>query len=238
MPNEKNPSGFYLATEAEGADRWIAGKSEEELLSDLKVYLARLRDDPHSIPDRLRVAAIQLRLGRFEEALIHYEGVVRGYVSTGQINSAIALCERILGIYPNLGKLQKLLAALYARAPQRNEDSAIFPLHSEEDSETGFIVSGSQAIQSGRRNNLEDDLVVDSIYEAPHKRTSAADLHEFLDDEELKPTMHFASSKEDDPVPLTRPKTNHRHEIDSENKVRDDASTEVMLLTKPKKKKR
>ena len=44
---------------------------------------------------RAEAAAIQLRLGREQEALIHYEGVLRGYVAEAQILSAIALCQRI-----------------------------------------------------------------------------------------------------------------------------------------------
>jgi hypothetical protein len=102
----------------ENTDRWVAGKSRDELMADLRVYLARLRDDPRSIIDRLRVAAIQLRLGRPQEALIHYEGVLRGYVADGQIPSAIALCQRILALYPELPRMQRILAALYARAPR------------------------------------------------------------------------------------------------------------------------
>src|SRR5512141_1727482 len=93
--------------EVESTDRWVAGKTRDELLADLKTYLARLRDNPHSIIDRLRVAAIQLRLGREQEALIHYEGVLRGYVGEGQILSAIALCQRILALYPRLPRIQR-----------------------------------------------------------------------------------------------------------------------------------
>ncbi|MCK5799174.1 MAG: hypothetical protein KAI47_18400, partial [Deltaproteobacteria bacterium] len=57
-------AGRYSSVEADGAERWVSGKSEEELLADLRAYLSRLREDPHNIQDRLRVAAIQLRLGR------------------------------------------------------------------------------------------------------------------------------------------------------------------------------
>jgi len=100
------------------ADHWIAGKSRDELMRDLKLYLERLRDEPRSIPARLRVAAIQLRLGRIDEAMIHYEGVVGGYAAEGQIMSAITLCQRLLSQYPDLNRIQKILTLLYARAPR------------------------------------------------------------------------------------------------------------------------
>jgi hypothetical protein len=120
-PGDKEPKGSGTGSrpvlELESTARWIGGKSQQELLQDLKAYSARLRDNPHSLPDRLRVAAIQLRLGRVDEALIHYEGVLRGYVNSGQILSGIALCERILKSYPTLPRIQRILAALYARAP-------------------------------------------------------------------------------------------------------------------------
>lgn len=119
----------------ESTDRWVAGKDKDELFADLKVYLERLRDNPRSIVDRLRVAAIQLRLGRVQEALVHYEGVLRGYVADGQIMSAIALGQRILAMYPELPRLQQFLAALYARAPRGSIDtpSAVTPFTADQE---------------------------------------------------------------------------------------------------------
>lgn len=106
-------------TVVESHQRWVAGKTEEQLIADLKTHLALLRDNPRSLPDRLRVAAIQLRLGRIDEALIHYEGVVGGYVAEGQMMSAVTLCQRLLQAYPDLKRIQLLLAKLYARAPHK-----------------------------------------------------------------------------------------------------------------------
>ena len=60
MPRDKSHSSVNV--DVESAERWVSGKTEQELLSDLKVYSARLLEDPHGIQDRLRVAAIQLRL--------------------------------------------------------------------------------------------------------------------------------------------------------------------------------
>ncbi len=119
----------------ESTDRWVAGKDKDELFTDLKVYLERLRDNPRSIVDRLHVAAIQLRLGRVQEALVHYEGVLRGYVADGQIMSAIALGQRILAMYPELPRLQQFLAALYARAPRGSLDtpSAVTPFTDDQE---------------------------------------------------------------------------------------------------------
>ena len=110
-------------TVVENHERWVAGKTEQELLADLKTHLALLKDNPRSIPDRLRVAAIQLRLGRIDEALIHYEGVVGGYVAQDQVMSAVHLCERLLAMYPKLGRVKQLLAALYARVPRKARSS-------------------------------------------------------------------------------------------------------------------
>lgn len=221
--------------EAEGAERWVSGKSEDELLADLRAYLARLRDDPHNIPDRLRVAAIQLRLGRVDEALIHYEGVVRGYVAHGQILSAIALCERILGLYPNLQHLQKLLAALYARAPRGTTkgDAAVTPITRDE----AFVVSEPGLPMVDPEEAATDrNVVVDRLWSAPQRNAGEPSHMSLLDDDELRPTMPFSpvprSSGDDegDPIPLTHPKK--RPQLPQE----DASGEEVVLLTHPKRK--
>ncbi len=120
--DKKKPTSEYSAVESH--ERWVSGKTEQDLLVDLKTHLALLKDNPRSLPDRLRVAAIQLRLGRIDEALIHYEGVVGGYVAQDQVMSAVHLCERLLGMYPELTRVKQLLAALYARVP-RNARAAV-----------------------------------------------------------------------------------------------------------------
>lgn len=109
--------------QARQAEPWVSGKSGEELLADLRHFLGRLRADPHAIPDRLRVAAIQLRLGRRDEALVHYEGVVRGYVALGQPHNALALCQRLLERYPDLQRPRTLIAELYAGELRRKGDA-------------------------------------------------------------------------------------------------------------------
>ncbi|PID38584.1 MAG: hypothetical protein CSA65_04185 [Proteobacteria bacterium] len=232
--------------EADGAERWVSGKSEEQLLGDLRAYLARLRDDPHNIQDRLRVAAIQLRLGRIDEALIHYEGVVRGYVSNGQIISAIALCERILGIYPDLAHLQKLLAALYARAPRSGEryssgrrtPRAVTPIATQDEQDTPFVVADGQSGDDVEGVDPEDaaaerSMVVDRLFAAPLQMTSTElDRAALLEDEELRPSIQrdHAGSGED-PIPLTHPKATA--EV-VESDVEDDGAP-VVLLTQPKR---
>ena len=253
---QRTGSGLHPSVEADGAERWVSGKTEEELLGDLRAYLARLRDDPHNIQDRLRVAAIQLRLGRVDEALIHYEGVVRGYVSHGQIMSAIALCERILGIYPDLAHLQKLLAALYARAPRGSVGpTAVTPI-AEEVEETPFVVAESTPAE--QRDDPEDapterSTVVDRLFSpSPTQITSELTRTSLLDDEELRPTMRFAqelgpSADDGGPVVLlTQPKGDRlegdrlegdrrRAEIVETNDTDDDGAP-VVLLTQPKRK--
>lgn len=234
---------MHPSVEADGAERWVSGKNEEQLLADLRAYLARLRDDPHNIQDRLRVAAIQLRLGRVDEALIHYEGVVRGYVSHGQIISAIALCERILGIYPDLAHLQKLLAALYARAPRGSGGpGAVTPIAPESEQETPFVVADAQSDDDLEVDpedaSTERSVVVDRLFAAPLQTTSTELARTaLLEDDELRPTMrleavqreHTGSS--DDPIPLTQPKaTAEVIEPDAE-----DDGAPVVLLTQPKR---
>ena len=155
LPSASTDDGAHPIAVAESNERWVSGKSQDELLSDLRVYSARLRDDPHSIQDRLRVAAIQLRLGRVEEALVHYEGVLRGYVSRGQVLSAIALCKRILRIYPDLSRLQRILAALYARVPHEINDgpTPVTPIAAGDD--------GSFLLDEGRS---DPSVVVESVF--------------------------------------------------------------------------
>jgi hypothetical protein len=178
--NRKPPSH---PVEIETTERWVAGKSEAELLADLKVYLARLRDDPRSIVDRLRVAAIQLRLGRVQEALIHYEGVLRGYVAEGQVMSAIALCQRILALYPDMPRVQRILTALYARAPRGTTGpSAVTPVDPLEERPTSsFVLDGPQG-----ENEEPADLAVRVFAQAQRPR------HEPSDTDDLRPTVPYA----------------------------------------------
>jgi hypothetical protein len=147
---------------AESTERFVANKPEHELLHDLKVYLARLRDNPRSLPDRLRVAAIQARLGRSQEALIHYEGVLRGYVAEDQIMNAITLCKRILGQYPEMPRIQRLLAALYARAPHGSTGavSPVTPIPPLEDQATShFLVEDPEDEEASTDRNVVVDRV-------------------------------------------------------------------------------
>lgn len=224
-PRKRRTSGTAV-TQLESTDRWIGGKSEEELLSDLRVYSARLRDNPRSLPDRLRVAAIQLRLGRIDEALVHYEGVLRGYVSSGEIMSAIALCERILAIYPDLARVQRLLAALYARAPHGSTNAATPVTRVEEAG--GFVLEGDEGSSRGN--------VVSRVFSGNRPATSEVG-RDLLDSDELNPALPF--SREDAPILLTRPKrpsTETAGPTGTGPKNPDDNSDSVHLLTQAKKK--
>jgi len=182
--------------EIESTDRWVGGKTEAELLADLKVYLACLRDNPHSLVDRLRVAAIQLRLGRVQEALIHYEGVLRGYVAEGQILSAIALCQRILAIYPHLPRIQRILAALYARVPHgaSNMPTPVSPIADplEERATATFVVGDGLAARDPAAQEVEGE-VMESVF--PERRRSPTAQPRGRDllqsSEDLRPTMPY-----------------------------------------------
>lgn len=208
------------SVEVESAERWVSGKSEAELLSDLKVYSARLLEDPHGIQDRLRVAAIQLRLGRIDEALIHYEGVLREYVGRDQVMSAIALCRRILSIYPNIPRLQRILAALYARVPHREHlgPRPVTPI--EQSADPSFVLDDGQA---------GDHVVVDRIFSDGSMGTRPAS-RDLLNGEDLRPTLPFDRPGEDAPHLLTQ----RKHGRDRLAEPEDDAS--AVLLTKRKRK--
>ena len=89
------PGGDPHPSAAAPAD-WISGRSREEIKAELRRCLPLLGARPRDRRLRLHVAALQLRLGRIDEALVHYEGVIRGYVRDGDLPSAVALCRRIL----------------------------------------------------------------------------------------------------------------------------------------------
>jgi len=240
--------------EVESTERWIANKSEVELLSDLKVYLAHLRDNPRSIPDRMRVAAIQLKLGRTQEALIHYEGVLRGYAQEGRIMSAIALCKRILALYPELPRIQRILAALYARAPHGatlapTPVTPIVPL--EEQATTSFVLEGEEE-EAGTDRNVVVDRVFPEVQArrealrfAPHgtgedqRPTSPYPAHSRVGDLEEVPTRPVvdispAIDADGPAVLLTTPKRKTGELPVTAPPAPDDEM--VVLLTKPKKK--
>lgn len=238
--------------EVESTERWVASKSQEELLADLKVYLAHLRDNPRSIPDRLRVAAIQQRLGRTQEALIHYEGVLRGYVQENQVMSAIALCQRILSHYPSLPRIQRIMAALYARAPHGATPvpSPVTPIPSglEEAATTSFVVEEDE--EQGTDRNMVVDRVFPEVQRSRVRTTPLGAVNDQPDDtrptvpyetvQRLEggldhvPTMPDVSEAErgGDPALLTRKK--RPGAPSSEEQPHDDGEL-VVLLTRKKK---
>jgi hypothetical protein len=205
----------------DSTERWVSGKTEAELLADLKVYSARLRDDPRSIEDRLRVAAIQLRLRRVEEAMIHYEGVLRAYVERRQIASAIALCRRLLTIYPDISRLQRILAALYARLPHGATGSAT-PVSPIEGKGVELIVEPERA---------GGGMVADRVFRRPNNDLHQIPSDSLLEEDDMQPTMRYTTEKEEegDPIPLTQRKQRRRR---AARKKR--TSEEVVLLTRRK----
>jgi hypothetical protein len=237
---------------------WLLGKSEDVLLADLKHYLARLRDNPHSIPDRLRVATIQLRLGRGQEALVHYEGVLRGYVQEGRVMNAIALCKRIISIYPSVPRIQRLLAALYARAPHgaTGAPSPVEPIPTlEERPTTTFVVEEEDAATD---REVRVDVEVRSVFpdvlarqqtrmqlrrgaieaEDPDARTTEPYPQQSLERpgglEELPTTAYQnGEGSRETAVLLTKHK---RDDVTTEPAPEEDDGELVVLLTKRKKK--
>ena len=237
--------------ELESMERWVAGKDESDLLTDLKVYLARLRDDPRSIPDRLRVAAIQQRLGRDQEALIHYEGVLRGYVQGGRLMSAINLCQRMLARHPNLPRIQRLLTALYARAPHgaTSTPSAVTPIPTLEDQPTTTFVVEQDEEAGTDRNRVVDRVFPEMQARRERPIRNTPPLH---DDTRptvpYEPVQRLSGGIEDIPtmpsvdrnpsdehaVLLTTPRRSHAPAPEA---VADDDDSElVVLLTKKKPK--
>jgi hypothetical protein len=252
--NSRPPEGHLV--EVEGTDRWVAGKSDQELINDLKVYLARLRDNPRSLPDRLRVAAIQLRLGRSEEALIHYEGVLRGYVQEGRITSAIALCRRILHHYPHLQQIKTILAALYARAPRgfAGAPSAVTPVSPEEQATTTFVLASEEQEEAlTERNVVVDRMFADLPREQRHTplESPAVDPEQELartspyrqvlrgSSPPARPERDYDTEEAGDdstPMPLTHAKQGARVVPDED--LNDDPDGQpVILLTRKKPKK-
>jgi hypothetical protein len=239
--------------EVESTERWVANKSEEELLVDLKVYLARLRDNPHSLPDRLRVAAIQFRLGRAQEALIHYEGVLRGYVHDGRVMSAIALCQRILTIYPEHPRIQRILAALYARAPHGSTGapSPVTPIAGPEELPTSsFVVEDPEEEEIGTDLNVVVDRVFPDVPREPVRQVEHYDDHRPTtpypaqlrsDALDYVPTTPVVDLDEDDieeatpgAMLLTKKKGTTEELAPADRAVEDDGEL-VVLLTKKKK---
>jgi hypothetical protein len=234
------------SNECDTADRWIGGKSEQELLSDLKTYLGRLRDDPRNLQDRLRAAAIQARLGRTDEAFVHYEGVIRGYAAQNEIPSAIALCERLLGSFPEKTQLKEVLAALYARAP-REQAKAATPVQQKrqqrpsdalEDAPTRFVQRqggpNPQVVQRGAlRPDANDDMRPTMPFNAVRRPSSNG----------AEAPRHRSSSREQTPILLTRRKKPSSGEqrtaqqpVESRKRPKKSTDEQVLLLTKPKRK--
>jgi len=197
------PRRISQPVEVEATEKWVEGKSEAELLADLRLYLARLRDNPHSLVDRLRVAAIQLRLGRTQEALIHYEGVVRGYVADGQIMTAIALCNRILGLYPQLPRVQRLLTALYARAPHGSTDAPM-PVMPVEDSGAKTLPSASDRARISDGGVVMNGLMTDTRRRGRGRLDPGSEPDE--DEEDMPTRVKGPTTSSDEVLLLTKKK--------------------------------
>jgi len=223
--------------EVESTERFVANKPEHELLHDLKVYLARLRDNPRSIPDRVRVAAIQARLGRTQEALVHYEGVLRGYMAEDQIMNAIALCRRILGHYPDMPRIQRILAALYARAPH-GATGAITPVTPikplEEQATSTFLVEDPEEEEA----NTDRNVVVDRVFpefERPRRGTPVAVPRLARPADDMRSTRPYERQLRRDEYPLEEQETTYLVADEDLEEVEGTPDRDApVLLTRPK----
>lgn len=187
-PIRRHPQELGEVQFLESIERWIRGKSTEELLAALKVYAKSLADNPHSIPERLNVASIQLHLGRKDEAFIQYEGVLREHLTKGDVLSALALSEYLLGYYPDAAKLKRVLAALYARAPRGRVPGAALATPISNTDEAFFL-----DVQEVRP--YKEKVRVARMFDHNDPYGSQDELESLLESDELKPENAYSSSK-------------------------------------------
>jgi len=231
------------------------GKTREELMEDLKLYLGRLRDDPRSITDRLRVAAIQLRLGRVDEAMIHYEGVLGGYVSSDQLMSAAALCQRLLTHFKDLPQIQKIYDQVTAKlsaddskpeAPEEITAEHLPPEHLDEIDFLDILLQADEEAASddaGTARFSLSDVEATRNVRAPASRDEGkaeeADTERAM--ESSAPTDRWSPA--DEPILLDNPKevplfpegTDRLSPEYAAEQEDEQTEEQVLLLTKKKK---
>jgi len=93
------------------AQAFASGKLDEALAGYRRVVEAA----PEDLSSRQKVAELLQRLGRKQEAVETYEAVATAWARQGWLLRAIALCKVILQLEPGHGRMQELLAQLYAK---------------------------------------------------------------------------------------------------------------------------
>jgi hypothetical protein len=101
------------------SDAFDAESSPTGMLALLLGYLERLREEPHNVELRVCVAELQLRLGRIDEAMAQYEGVLRSYVAHRNLCDALVLCEQLAAAYPGRSRLRRIL--IWLRSKEEEE---------------------------------------------------------------------------------------------------------------------
>ena len=93
------------------AQAFASGRLEEALAGYRRVVEAA----PEDLSGRQKVAELLQRLGRKQEAVETYEAVATAWARQGWLLRAIALCKVILQLEPGHGRMQQMLAQLYAK---------------------------------------------------------------------------------------------------------------------------
>ena len=89
------------------------------LPKEIAAQLIKLVDDveaaPHDLRRRRALADFQRGIGRFEEAIAHYQALAGAYAAQGLLFRAIAVCKTILELDPAHVETEATLARLYAQ---------------------------------------------------------------------------------------------------------------------------
>lgn len=91
----------------------LAAKGRLEDAAD--EYMRAVREDPHDLTARQRMAEVLVRLGHIDRAVKEYQSVAGRYVADGLLLKAIAICKIILQVDPSHTETQHILADLTTR---------------------------------------------------------------------------------------------------------------------------
>jgi tetratricopeptide (TPR) repeat protein len=122
----------YLQVAAFYADQKQAQKS-------LAVYRQILNLDPRRLDVHQRVAALNMQLGRVQDAINGYEMVAQAQLQAGNINEALATYQIVADADPTAVARRLRLAELYSR--EKRVDAAV----------ENFRLAGDQLIAGGRK---------------------------------------------------------------------------------------
>lgn len=170
------------------------------LPKDVAARLVQLVDDvaaaPHDLRARRALADCCRGIGRFEEAIAHYQALAGAYAAQGLLFRAIAVCKTILELDPGHTETERALAQLYARHDVQSDHALTVELPVAMGA--ALVLDDADVLESSVVEKAADDGDGDGDDEAPPLPVLVDDL-EPLDDNAVE-AAEIADSDDEEEI--------------------------------------